>query len=126
MCQSPSRDLTADSTSLKASLPASALSLNAPRSRQLRQSPFVRRETEWHSEQTCGSSATGDAETVGGGNSIGLTRRSAKGGAEVTDFLVHIRLRLHGLADLFAKEGPVTRSKMVEQALDRGFRHAEP
>src|SRR5437016_1367108 len=67
MYQSPSRDFTLASTSLKASFPEGvSSSVRAPRKRQFKQRPFVRRDTEWHWLQTSGSPRIANAESVGG------------------------------------------------------------
>src|SRR5205085_387431 len=67
MCQSPSRDFTPASTSLKASLPGGvSSSASAPRKRQFKQRPFVRREIDWHWPQTSGSPRIANVESGGG------------------------------------------------------------
>src|SRR5450432_2420553 len=71
MDQSPSRDFTAASASLNASvsegMPSSS---RAPRKRQFRQRPLARREPELHSPHNLGSSRIENGASMGEANSM--------------------------------------------------------
>src|SRR4051812_50147041 len=107
MCQSPSRDLTADSTCLNASLPDCGVSsFNAPRRRQFRQSPFVKRETAPHSEHIGGSSLTRDAGKLGGPRFMGYSGGGVGGGPRERVFSSTISPGSPGLAVSSRRKAP--------------------
>src|SRR2546423_7626767 len=96
MRQSPAPDFTPSRTSRNASLPDGVLfSSSAPRSRQLRQRPLVRRETVWHAPQISGSARIANVGSAGGSRFMGSTRLRTQSRAEITDLVVDVRLRFH-------------------------------
>src|SRR4051794_38885273 len=49
----------------------------------------------------------------------------AQGRAKVTDLVVHLRLRFHGLGHLFPQELAISSAEMMEQTFDRQLRHSQ-
>ncbi len=56
---------------------------------------------------------------------MALSGSGGKGGAQITNFLVDIRLRSDGLGNLFPQERAVPYAKLMQKTLHRRLRNSE-